>query len=238
MKTWFVLGSAMLMARPAMGQDAASGSTPANSAPEEVSKGELRIGLSSLNVLRSSVLEGTGPTSTTGTLNGVELFGRTENIGVYARSLSGTFSAGSQGLAGGFVLQEARLVIGSPTLSVEAGAIRRTTSALNDQRDETFWRGGLRSNWDIGSSGIQVTLSAGGRFGKAPDGATTSMKFLGVDGEATVVFQAPRGLPIYALAGWRYERFDDAWSTYPRTEEVSGPVLGIGLRLASKPFLR
>lgn len=208
---------------------------------EEVQKPELRIGLSSLSVLRSSVLTGTSA-HTSGSLTGGDLFARTQNIGVYARALSGTFGTGSDGLAGGFVLQEARLVIGSPTLSVEAGAIRRTTSTLdtlNSSRDQTFWRGGFRSNWDIGSSGVQVTLNAGVRFGKAaPSGTTAAWKFLGVDGEATVLVQAPRDLPIYGLIGWHYERFDDGWLATPRTEELGGPFFGIGFRLASKPFLR
>ena len=238
MKTWLVLGSALMLARPAAGQVAPPIAPPAAGPLEEVQRGELRIGLSAVSALRSSVLTGTGFANTTTTLSGVEVFGRTQGLGLYARSLSGTFAASTQGLAGDFVLQEARLVLGGATLSVEAGAIKRTTSTLNDQRDETFWRGGFRSFWDIGSSGVQVTLSAGARFGNVPDGSSKSLKFVGADGEATVIVQAPRNLPIYALAGWRYERFDDLWSVTARTEEMTGPMFGLGFRLASRPVLR
>jgi hypothetical protein len=238
-KTFATIVAALALARGAGAQTAPTTIAQPASTLEEVHNPELRIGLSSLSVLRSSVLDGAGEAHTTGSLTGVDLFARTQGIGVYARRLSGTFGTGSQGMAGGFTLEEARLVIGGPTLSVEAGAIRRTTSTLDDQRDQTFWRGGFRSNWDIGSSGVQVTLNAGGRFGKAaPSGTTTSLKFLGVDGEATLLVQAPRDLPIYGLVGWHYERFDDGWSMIARTEEISGPFFGIGFRLASKPFLR
>jgi hypothetical protein len=208
---------------------------PAVPPPQEVHSSELRIGLNMLPVMRTSVLDGAGPTTVKGTLSGFDLFARTQNIGIYARSVTGTFDSGSQGLAGKFLYEEARLVIGAPSLSVEAGAVRRTASTLQDEGDHTFWRGGLRSNWDIGGSGVQVTLDAGGRFGK---GADSTMQFLGVDAEATVLLQAPRRLPIYVMAGWRYERFDDGWSLAARTEELSGPVLGLGFRLAKRPFLR
>lgn len=245
MKRWHFLGLTIVIARSAAGQTPAQPEPPAVSSMEEVHKDELRIGLSSLVAMRSSVLGVDASTPTTASISGVELFAKTQGIGLYARSLSGTFATGSAEIAGAFVLQEARVVIGEPVMSVEAGVIRRTTSGADTPHEQTFWRGGLRSMWDIGSSGVQVTLNAGVRIGHAPDGTSSSTKVLGADGEAIVIYQAPRGLPLYALLGWHYERFDDAWSAeartgamLARTEELTGPLLGIGFRLATAPFLR
>lgn len=205
---------------------------------EEIQKGEFRIGLSVMPARRVSLGTGSAAVTTSTSLTGFDLFARTDGIGVYARSVTGTFTPAGDAASGAFVLREAGLLIGGPTLSVQGGVIRRTTSALNDPTDRTFWRGGARSFWQIGSSGLQVTLNAGVRFGKAPDGTGESVKFLGVDGEASAIFQAPRRLPFYLLAGWRYERLDDLWGPTPRYEELSGPMFGIGFRIAPAPFVR
>ena len=131
-------------------------------------------------------------------------------------------------------------MLGSTGLSVEGGVMRRTaTSEVSPgtPKEQTMWRGGARSQWDIGGSGIQVTLNAGGRFTNVKGVKDKTLKFLGFDAEATLLAQAPKNLPIYALVGWRYERFDDPWATTVRTEEVTGPFFGIGVRFAVKPKL-
>ncbi|MGH7583094.1 MAG: hypothetical protein ACREL5_07715 [Gemmatimonadales bacterium] len=206
---------------------------------EEVHKPELRVGVVTGSALRISISDSAGPVHASTSVSGGELFARTDNIAVFVRSVSGSYPGTPAVLSGNYLSQEADLIIGAQVFSVEGGYVRRSTSGQDPHNRESFWRAGLRSTWDIGSSGVQVVLRAAGRFGNAPtkDG-TNGMQFLGIDGEASMLVQAPRGIPIYGLAGWRYERFDDAWSTDGRTEEASGPYFSVGVRFASKPFLR
>ena len=101
-----------------------------------------------------------------------------------------------------------------------------------------MYHGGLRLQWEIGNSGVEVTVNGGAYVAKvgAPD--ATKLKVVGSSAEATVLYQAPRRLPVYALAGWRYERFDDYGTVTRRSEENSGPFFGIGLRLGGRPGLK
>ncbi len=191
-----------------------------------------------MNLNRYSAIDGGGTANGSMTLSGFEVFARTTTIGVYGRTISGTSSVNSQGLHGHFQMQEARIFLGDPQFSPEFGIIRRTTSAADPDSIRTFYRAGLRVQWEIGNSGIQVTLNGGAYFGKAQVADSGDVKILGASAEGTVLYQAPRKLPFYVLAGWRYERFDDYALVPQRSEENSGPFFGIGLRLGGRPGLR
>ena len=209
--------------------------------PVESYKGEARIGLVISTSNRVSVFAGAAAPQGTGTVSGAELYARASNVGIYVRSLSGAFTQSAQAAGKSFTLQEARLMIGSPMLSIEGGALRRTATSdvsVGTSTKQTVWRAGARSQWGIGGSRLQVTLAAGGRFANIKGPTTKALKFLGYDAEATLLAQAPKKLPMYAAIGWRYERFDDPWGPTLRTEEQSGPFFGIGIRFAGTSELR
>lgn len=228
---------AMVVTGPIAAQTPIPTTTPTPTPPEEVYRSEARIGVTSMSLQRFSAIDGAGTATGAMTLTGLELFARAENIGIYARTISGTSTASGQGLAGHFALREVRLILGDRTFSPEVGIMRRTTSTDADS-ERTIYRAGLRSQWEIGGSGVQVTLSGGVYLSKVAESGGSSFKVTGLAGEATLLYQAPRGLPLYALAGWRYERFDDYAGGPERSEANSGPFFGIGLRLGGRPVLR
>lgn len=210
----------------------------AQAEPANTYSGEARLGGTFVNAHRQSALAGGGAVNGTMSLTGLELFARTTAIGIYGRTLSGTSNVVGQGLGGHFQLKEVRVVIGGTSFSPEFGLLRRSTSTADSDSVRTFYRGGLRLQWEIGNSGLQVTLNGGAYFGlnRAPDG--DKLKYVGPTFEGTLLYQAPRRLPFYALAGWRYERFDDYALATQRSEENSGPFFGLGIRLGGRSALR
>lgn len=209
--------------------------------PVESYKGEARLGLVASSAQRTSVAGGATAPTGSGTISGVELHVRASNIGIYVRSLSGDFNQSAQVAGKSYSLQDARLMIGSSGLSIEGGVLRRLASSDADPlttKKQLLYRAGARSQWGIGGSRLMVTLAAGGRFANVKTGSSKAMKFLGFDAEGSLLGQAPKNLPLYAIIGWRYERFDDPWGASLRVEEQAGPFLGIGIRFAGRPELR
>ncbi|MES2304508.1 MAG: hypothetical protein V4558_03335 [Gemmatimonadota bacterium] len=209
--------------------------------PVESYKGEARIGLVTSPARRTSVASGATAPPGSGTLSGAELYVRASNIGVYVRSISGEFDQSDQVVGKKYSLQEARLLIGSTGLSMEGGVARRIATSDADPlatKKQMLYRAGARSQWGIGGSRLLVSLAAGGRFANVKNGSTKALKFLGFDAEGSLLGQAPKNLPLYAIVGWRYERFDDPWGTNLRVEEQAGPFFGVGIRFAGRPELR
>jgi hypothetical protein len=222
----------------ALGSRSAAQIAPPPAVTEESYGGEVRLGLLVQSLHRASVLDGGGSVSGSMTLAGLDLLARIGTIGVYARTVSGTSTAIGQGLDGHFQLREARLLIGEPAFSPEIGIVNRTTAVGDTKETLTMYHGGLRLQWEIGNSGVEVTINGGVYVAKVNADSEDKLKVVGSSAEATMLYQAPRRLPLYALAGWRYERFDDYSGAIKRSEENSGPFVGIGLRLGGRPGLK
>jgi len=211
---------------------------PTPTAPSQSRAGEIRIGFVAQSLRRQSAFDAGGTATGVGSLSGFELFARLEGVGLLARRSTGTIDANGHGLEGEYLLREVRLIIGPRVFSIEGGRLQRTGSYLNVEAAPTAWRGGIRSQWSIGGSGVVVTIGAGALFSKLDTEGGAQFKLRGHDLDAQALLQAPGHLPLYVLAGWRYERFDDLEASSARSEEASGPYLGIGVRLAPRAILR
>jgi hypothetical protein len=188
---------------------------------------------------RQNLFTGQETYSTSAVLTGVEGQLWSGGIGLYGRYLSGTLGDRSaRGPDGQLRMAEGRLLLGAPLFSIEAGYARRVRGGgLGDAGDNLF-RVGLRSVVALGPGGFSLTFHAGayGRSdsvrGNAP--ASSLRKELGVVGwEAGtgLIYQAPSGLPLYLMAGYRFERVRSELGFPPiQREELSGLVLGGGLR--------
>lgn len=200
--------------------------------------GEFRVGFSSHSLRRHSALEDGSLASGSGTLRGLELIARADGLGVMARRVTGSMSGSGQGLAGDFLVQEVRALLGARIFSVEGGLLQRTSSRLNTTTEATLWRLGARSQWTIGGSGVVISLAAGALFSRLEAPGAAAFEGAGHDLDAQVLMQAPGGLPVYVLIGWLHQRFDDLEHATPRWEEGSGPYFGLGLRFAPRPVVR
>lgn len=199
---------------------------------------EARLGYVAHSWRRQSAAEAAGTATGSGTLSGFELLARLDGLGVLVRRSTGSLEGTGHGLGGDYLSQEARLMFGGRVVMLEGGYVERTSSNLSTETTTRMWRLGLRSQWDIGGSGV-VAMIGGGAFLARPElDGSAEFKLGGHDLEAQVLVQAPRGLPLYLLAGWRHERFDDLDAATPRFEEASGPYLGIGMRVTPQAVLR
>jgi len=206
--------------------------------PRQPRGGEVRFGYLMQSLRRNSALEGSGTATGSGTIAGFEFLAQTDGLGVMARRSTGSTDGTGHGLEGDFISQEVRLMIGGRIFSVEGGVLERTGSHLNEETKVVVWRGGARSQWNLGGSGLVVKLGVGLLFSRLDTEGSAQFKGRGHDLDAMLLYQAPEGLPLYVLVGWHHERFDDLESTAPRWEEGSGPYLGIGVRLAPRLILR
>lgn len=200
--------------------------------------GEFRLGFSSHALRRNSALEDGSLASGSGTLRGLELIARADGLGLMARRVTGSMAGSGHGLAGDFLIQEVRALLGARIFSVEGGLLQRTSSRLNTTTEATLWRVGARSQWTIGGSGVVISLAAGALFSRLEEPGSAAFQGAGHDLDAQVLMQAPGGLPLYVLVGWLHQRFDDLEHATPRWEEGSGPYFGLGLRFAPRPVIR
>jgi hypothetical protein len=199
-------------------------------------KSEFRLGGLFLG-MRLNAIGGTPPTGLSSTVSGVEGMAQGDGVGLYGRYLNGSFSSSAGAAAGQVRSMEVRLIIGPPVFSLQAGYVRRDrTSPLSSQTDNLLLTGG-RSSVRFGPSGLTLNLSLGAyvRSDSAPEpGSSSSGTKVGVVGweaMSAVVYQAPRGIPLYFQLGYRFERIRSEEGYPPvRKEELSSIVFGVGLR--------
>lgn len=205
--------------------------TPALSAQQPSrSNRELRLGVQSVS-LDGATSYASSVGASAGSLTAAELLARTDNIGVVVRTQKvGATAAGVS--VGDVSTREARLMIGSSQFSIELGVLERSQTRDPARAKLRVGRAGFRSQWDIGGSGFAISLDAGVHLANTSKGLEDpSITYRGHDGEALLLYQAPRRLPFFAAVGWRLQTLDDLPESPPEVSSQSGPVFAIGLRV-------
>ncbi len=191
---------------------------------------ELRLGLQSVSMNGATSFGGSVDASS-GSLQGAELLARTDNIGIVLRTQKLALKRG-QVTVGNFTSREARLLLGGTQFSVELGILQRDQPRDPARETLTVGRAGIRSQWQIGGSGLAISLNAGVQLANTSKGLEDpSITYRGHDGEALLLYQAPRDLPFFAAIGWRLQTIDDLPETPAEVTSQSGPVIAIGMRI-------
>jgi hypothetical protein len=172
-----------------------------------------------------------------GTVRGAEILLRNEIASLSAMYSTVDFS-GNEGIGGAGSVRElgANLGFGPRELTFEGGYRRRALGASFSDQYENLIHMGARSSIDLGPSGLVAGFALGASGRKDSVSHTTNeFKVVGWVAQTGLLYQAPRGLPFYASLSYRYERIRSNRNVAPiRHEEISGIVLGIGLRSASR----
>jgi hypothetical protein len=202
---------------------------------------EVRLGGQVISA-RQNLLRPQGILQGTGSLTGIELLAGGSGAGIYARYLTGSVgSASIAGTTGDLRAAEGRLWVGSLVFSIEGGYLFRARApGLSGPRDNILL-GGARSMIALGPSGLSVglTVTTYVRMDSVesddPQNPERKLDLVGWEATTGVFYQAPRGIPLYASLGYRYERLRTPSGTPPvHREELSGLVLSGGFRKVTK----
>jgi len=178
---------------------------------------------------------GTGaPETLTGGGTGLEFLARIDGVGVFLRSVSSTPTVGG-GPEVDLGTREARLLLGTRRLSGEFGLLQRTVPGSASDERESFGRVGLRAQWELGGSGLDVALDAGAHFSKGDGENGTQLTYRGHDAEVALLYKFIQRyrVPAFAAIGWRLNTIDDKEPPTAVSLTHSGPFLSAGLRLGN-----
>jgi len=163
-----------------------------------------------------------------------EVLWRGTSAGLFLRAVSGSFGTQLPDL----IQVDARVLLGPRPFTVEVGYGQRAP-AFSFSTDSgaasggiRYGRFGARSALVLGTSGFQTYLDGGMYLSIV--GNTSGFEISGFDAETMILYQAPRGIPVYGMAGFRFERMIQMGVGYPPAEELSGLIIGVGFRFASK----
>ena len=194
---------------------------------------EFRLGASSLNSHRN-VTQTSGSASSTESLAGLDLLLRSSNAGLMVRAYQGTFGDATGQLATGDLLYaDARLLLGSRPFAVQLGYGRRAESESFGENFSQFAIGGAMTTIRIGASGLTVSLGAAA-FVEIDSDKDKVVQLFGGEIESQAQYALPRGIPAYLMIGFRFNRFTLEEGGGDRHEELSGLLIGGGLRLGRR----
>jgi hypothetical protein len=194
-------------------------------------KSEVRVGAALLSTDRTVFSSGLSEQSR-GTLTAFEFLALGDGAGIGLRLYRGDFGGS---LAGGDIRQaEASFLIGSPVFSFTAAYGRRARGTSLTSDFLGYGRAGLRSMLTLGASGFAVELAGAGLFSSVgqPEKAITSV---GREGQVGLIYQLPRGIPLYGTLGYRYLWFKNHDRAGLTREETSSLILGVGVRHVRLP---
>jgi hypothetical protein len=163
---------------------------------------EVRAGASILSTNRTVFLGGASGKDQ-GTLSSFEFLARGDGNGVRVRLARGGFDGG---LASGDLRQgDAMVMIGAQVFHVIAGYGRRARGTSLTENFVGYGRAGAGTAIGLGSSGIMLEVAGGALFGARSN--LSDIASVGREGEVSVFYQLPRGLPLFAQLGYRYQWF-------------------------------
>lgn len=230
---------AALLSGSALGAQVPAPTTPAPAQPAARMPGprrsEFRVGGFMLNGERSydftdggSTLDGVN--SNTGTIRGVEVLLRAPAIGLYFRSLSGTFTDQPQ-----VISADARLLLFPPVFTIFGGVGKRALSTELATPVYDVIVGGVSSTVNIGGTGLRTHISGAVLVAKGQPTATggESPKGSGLEGEAAIYYRIP-AVPLYVMVGYRTEVFSTKTGTLETPEEVRGIRVGGGIQFGGR----
>lgn len=217
-------GLALLIAPSAYAQDD----------PRDAYRGELRLGGMLLSGSGNHVAGAGAPEALTGGGGGLELLARVDGVGILLRSMSATPAVGG-GPEVDLGSREARLLLGTRRLSGEFGLLQRTVPGSGSDELESFGRVGLRAQWELGGSGLDVSLGAGAHFSKGDGENGTQLTYRGHDAEVALLYKFIQRyrVPAFAAIGWRLTTIDEKELPQAVSLTHSGPFLSAGFRLGN-----
>lgn len=197
---------------------------------------ELRLGGMTLATRRHVAFDSSvGRASTSRT--GGEFLLRGDGGGIGVSYLKGDFGTGLGAGFGQLTLLEGTLMLGPRAFAIEAGYRRQTTGAklFGDDEGEDLILAGANSFVDLGPSGFGISFAGGGiaRIKKDSLGSGGGKpEIAGWRVSTGLLYQAPRGIPLFVFAGYRFERFKtpERSGIPSRREEMSGIVIEGGIR--------
>jgi hypothetical protein len=179
---------------------------------------EFRAGGYLLNGERNSNFNNSLATGT-GNVQGIEVLLRGGGVGLYGKSIMGSFGGGQPDV----ISADANLLLGVPEFSLMGGYGRRALKSSLGTQVYSYFRGGAMMSFIIGGSGLKATLNGAGYV---PQDAST-MK-IGGEGEGSIIYSPPQ-FPVYVQFGYRTEVFTTKTSTVSAPEEVRGLRIGGGI---------
>jgi len=206
----------------------------AQSDPRAAYRGEVRLGAMLFSGSGDHAAGVGAPEPLTGGGSGLELFARVDGVGVLLRTVSVSPAVGG-GPEVELGNREARLLVGTRRLSGEFGLLQRSVPGSASSERESFGRVGLRAQWELGGSGLDVTLNAGAHFAKGDGENGTQLTYRGHDAEVTLLYKFIQRyrVPAFAAIGWRLVTIDDKDVPEGVSLTHSGPLLSAGFRLGN-----
>lgn len=173
---------------------------------------------------------GTTAGSANGLMGGVEFLARNRFAGLTVRTIDGTFTAssGAKEGTGQITVGDVRLILGPRIFSLEGGAGRRAFSDKIATRVFNYGTAGARITLPLGGSGYEAQLGGAAYLGGKVLNDSSNV-LTGFHGQTALYYAIPR-LPMYVMAGYRFERVTISSGLRVLPEEVSGVVLGMGLQ--------
>jgi hypothetical protein len=173
---------------------------------------------------RSAAFDG-GAGSGSGRLAGGELLARARLWGVSLRWVGGEFEADSGNAAVGSVAEgEIDLALGPRAFGGIFGYGRRSYTGAVGTRRWSLLRVGAATQLPLGTSGFRAearalrALTLGGEAGGSGTIVETRLAY------------APSHLPLSIAVGYRASSFSSEATTGTRPEDVTGPLIAIGVR--------
>lgn len=164
-----------------------------------------------------------------GTMSGMDVSARAKWFGAAARVFGGEFTADSGNTASGKIANgDVRLMAGPRAIAAEVGYGRRGFTGALSTITWSFIRVGARSVLPLGGSGLHAGVAVGLYTGVS--GAGGAGKGNGKEAETFLIY-APDRLPLYLTLGYRREQFTATAASGDRPEELSGIIVGGGIRL-------
>jgi hypothetical protein len=240
MRRLFLCTALLATATQIAAQAATAPATPAPAAKAKsggASKAEFRVGGFMVNGERSYDFAKSVKTAT-GQIRGLEVLLRAPAVGLYFRSLSGTFGtkgSTTNGLQPQIISADARILLFQPVFTLFGGAGKRCLCSDLANKVYDVVMGGISSTVNIGGSGLRTHIS--GAFLIAPDNSKSTnpspgsklQTSTGLEGEAAIFYRLPR-LPLFLTVGYRTEVFTGKSATSTSPEEVRGVRIGGGIQ--------
>ena len=177
---------------------------------------------------RDASVSATDVASGSGTMSGVEIALRRSWVGLAVRVMNGDLSASSGASGGGGKLTtgELRVQLGPRIASLDVGYGMRAAGGNLGTTAYSYVRAGGASIIDIGDTGLSTRVSIGVYVSGQGVANTT------VSGQEimTALEYRVRRSPFVITVGYRAEVFQTTFAGVVRAEQVSGVMVGAGVR--------
>ena len=183
-----------------------------------------------ISTSRDATVSATAVASGSGTMSGGEVSVRRQWVGLTLRLVNGEISGSSTvaGAGGKLTTGELRVQVGPRLASLDLGFAKRAAGGTLGTTTYSYLRVGGSSIMDIGDSGFAGRLSVGLYVaGQGVPNTTVSGQEIVTSLEYRV-----RHSPFVVTLGYRAEVFQASTAGVIRAEQVSGVMVGAGVRFS------